>query len=205
MLPAFSLSPQVIADEEGASPLAPLRQNARLGESLGLPNAPLRRVIATAMARETRVTLYDREFERSVMEAARPVLDRLADLALMQAEVLGSSLLSRDRIDIADEFDRYGMRLLWRSRLVETLSGHSAPPEVRVAALLELIARRALPLGSCCRLALDAAKALLATDAMAPILRDSPSVRSDLLARLNAAQAYARTELVLLQINAPVE
>lgn len=178
---------------------APQPIAARLGESLGLPNFPVRRALATAMARGTRIALYNREFERSVMVPSRPLLERLAALAQMQAEVLASSLLSRDRIDIADELDRYGMRLLWRSQLVETLSGHSAPLEVRAAALLELIARRALPLGSCSRQALDAAKALLASEAMAPILRDSPNVRTDLLARLLAAEAYARTETVALQ------
>lgn len=189
---------QAAAGEAGANPLAIGRvganPSAKLGESLGLPSLPMRRSMATTMARETRLALYDREFERSVMEPSKPLLERLAALAQMQAEVLASSLLSRDRIDIADEFDRYGMRLLWRSRLIETLIGHAASPEVRAAALLELIARRGLPLGSCCRQALDAAKALLSGEAMIPILRDSPSVRSDLLARLDAAEAYSRTE-----------
>lgn len=194
MEPAPLISPGDTAIESGLMPAPMGRAGARLGESLGLPSAPMRRVMAAALARETRIALYDREFERSVMDPSRSLLDRLAALAQMQAEVLASSLLSRDRIDIADEFDRYGMRLLWRSRLVETLVGHDAPVEVRAAALLELIARRGLPLGSCCRQALDAAKALLSADAMVLVLRDSPAVRSELLARLDAAEAYSRTE-----------
>lgn len=193
-------APDIFSQEDAGEPpglLMPMpRAGTRLGESLGLPSLPMRRSMAAAVARETRISLYDREFERSVMEPSRPLLGRLAALAQMQAEVFASSLLPKDRIDIADEFDRYGMRLLWRSRLVETLVGHSAPPEVRAAALLELIAKRGLPLGSCCRQALDAAKALLSGEAMVPILRDSPSVRNDLLARLDAAEAYSRTQSV---------
>ena len=123
---------QAAASEAAASPLAIGRLGAnpaaKLGESLGLPSLPMRRSMAVTLARETRLALYDRDFERSVMEPRKPLLERLAALAQMQAEVLASSLLSRDRIDIADEFDRYGMRLLWRSRLVETLVGHDAPP-----------------------------------------------------------------------------
>lgn len=95
------------------------------------------------------------------------------------------------------------MRVLWNSGFLEAVIADQAPAHIRAAALLDLIARGALPAGLCARAALHPAKTLLAEPEARATLVADPALRDELLAMLEAAERRTRLTVVTLCEPAP--
>lgn len=164
---------------------------ARLGRELSISIGSESRFYSKQRAEEVRRAMYDPEFERTAFDSWAPTLTRLASIAALQTEAYTTGLLPRDRDDIAAELDRLAFRLLLRSELIHRVLQHAVEAHVKVAALLDLVARGVLTRGRCTRLALDAARELLSTMELRATLARSPKIRRVLTQRLEEAEARA--------------
>lgn len=169
---------------------------ARVGRELAYSAGATTRGEVRKRAQVVRKALYDPEFERMAFDVWAPTLTRLAGIAALQEEAYLAGLLDRDRDDIAAELDRLAYRILLRTELVERLLSHPVETHLKVAALLELVAKGFLTRGRCARLALDTARSLLKTPEIRQLLERSKAVRLQLRERLLEAEARAaRTAL----------
>ena len=178
-----------------ASHLDPVEQVGeafvRVGRELAISSGSENRRQSKHRAQQVRKALYDPEFERMAFDTWAPTLIRLAGIAALQTEAFNAGLLPRDRDDIAAELDRVAFRILLRTELIQRLLQHPVEPHIKVAALLELVARGILTRGRCARLALDTARELLSTPELRVLLITTPKVRRVLSERLEEAEARA--------------
>lgn len=142
-------------------------------------------------AAQVRQALYHPDFERSAFSRIAPMLLRLSELAMLQARVGKAGLILRDEADITAELDRIGLRIMLREHLIDRIASQEAAPHVKAAALLALVAKGSLPQGRCCALALDTAREILASPATRALMKRSPEIREQMIARLSEAEARA--------------